>query len=94
MQFQSCQWVLIQNDPMQTTYRIKAREINNDLLESIRKLFKENELVTLIVKSETEDVREDQYRMFMKSEELQRKYPPVRVSSDIDLSGLANEVNN
>ncbi|SKB44210.1 hypothetical protein [Dyadobacter psychrophilus] len=77
---------------MQTTYHIKAGEINLSLLESIKKMFRENDPVTLTV--QLEKLKEqDQYELFLKSEALQKKFPPIHISSDIDLSGLANEVN-
>ena len=75
---------------MQATYHIKAGEIDQSLLESIKNAFKENETLTITVKSERQ---ESQYQMFLKSEELQKKYPPLEVDSAIDLSALANEVN-
>lgn len=75
---------------MQTTYHVKAGEIDQSLLESIRNNFKEDESLTITVKSEN---REAQYQMFLRSEALQKKYPPLLVASDIDLSALANEVN-
>lgn len=75
---------------MQTTYHVKAGEIDLSLLESIKKAFKEDEPLTITVQA---DSREDQYQMFLKSEELQKKYPPMIVDPAIDLSALANEVN-
>lgn len=75
---------------MQTTFHIKAGEISYHLLEAIKKNFNENESLTITVKS---DRQTDQYQMFLKSEELQRKYPPLLVDPTIDLSALANEVN-
>ena len=77
---------------MQTTYHIKASEINIKLLESIKKMFRENDPVTLTVKLEKPE-HQDQYELFLKSEALQKKFPPIHVNSDIDLAGLANEVN-
>ena len=75
---------------MQTTYRIKASEVDQSLLEAIRKNFKGDEPLTITVKSES---RESQYQMFLKSEELQRKFPPAQIDPDIDLSALADEIN-
>ncbi len=75
---------------MQTTYRVKAGEIDLSLLNSIKSAFKEDQSLTITVKA---DSREDQYHMFLKSEELQKKYPPMVVDPTIDLSALANEVN-
>jgi len=75
---------------MQTTYRIKTSEIDESFFESIKKHFEKDEPLTITVKSER---RESQYQMFLKSEELQRKYPPAQIDHDIDLSVLANEVN-
>ncbi|MCE7063668.1 hypothetical protein [Dyadobacter sp. CY326] len=77
---------------MQTTYHIKAGDINVNLLESIKKLFRENDPVTLTVQLE-KPANQDQFELFLKSEALQKKYPPIRVDNDIDLSSLANEVN-
>jgi hypothetical protein len=77
---------------MQTTYHIKAGDINVNLLESIRTMFKASDPVTLTVQLET-PADQDQYKLFLKSEALQQKYPPIRVSPDIDLSGLNDEVN-
>ena len=77
---------------MQTTYHIKASDINLNLLESIKKMFQGNDPVMLTVQLETPAV-ENQQELFLKSESLQKKYPPIHISSDIDLSGLANEVN-
>jgi hypothetical protein len=77
---------------MQTTYRIKAGEINVNLLESIRKMFRENDPVRLTVQLE-KPADLDQYELFLKSEALQKKFPPIHIDKDIDLSGLANEVN-
>ncbi len=75
---------------MQTTYLVKAGEIDLSLLNSIKSAFKEDQPLTIIVKA---DSQEDQYQMFLKSEELRRKYPPMVVDPAIDLSALANEVN-
>jgi hypothetical protein len=77
---------------MQTTYHIKAGDINISLLESIKKMFRENDSVTLTVQS-VAVTEQDQHQLFLKSEALQIKYPPIRVNNDIDLSDLANEVN-
>ena len=72
---------------MQATYHVKAGEIDLSLLDSIKSAFKEDQPLTIIVKA---DSREDQYQMFLKSEELQQKYPPMVVVPAIDLSALAN----
>ena len=77
---------------MQTTYHIKASDINLSLLESIKKMFRANDPVMLTVQLEAPAVQ-NQQELFLKSESLQKKYPPIRISSDIDLSGFANEVN-
>ncbi|MCF2502238.1 hypothetical protein L0663_02525 [Dyadobacter sp. CY107] len=80
------------NTPMQTTYHMKAGEINVSLLESIKKMFRENDPVALTVQLE-KPIDFDQYELFLKSEALQKKFPPIHVNNDTDLSGLANEVN-
>ncbi|MCF2497983.1 hypothetical protein [Dyadobacter chenhuakuii] len=77
---------------MQTTYHLRASEIDLNLLKSIKKMFQANDPVTLTVQLETPTVQ-NQQELFLKSESLQKKHPPIRVNSDIDLSSLANEVN-
>ena len=76
---------------MQTTYRLNANEIDYSFFEAFQKLFKNKEVS---IKIEEINPPVNQYEIFKKSEALNKKYPPMKVSPEIDLSALANEVNH
>ena len=75
---------------MQTTYRLHSREIDYNFFEAFKKLFQNKE-----VKITIEEVpnKSNLIEMFKESEKLNNKYKPMTVSSDIDLSALADDVN-
>ncbi len=74
---------------MQTVFRLNANEIDNDFLETFRKLFK-NKTVKITVEEESTP---NQKELWKELERVRKKYPPMIVSPDINLSELANEVN-
>lgn len=77
---------------MQTTYRIKANEVNINFIETIKKTFKEDEVLTITVASEkvSEPYTSEKVLAFL---ELEKKYPPKRVSKDLDFNTIVDEVN-
>lgn len=74
---------------MQTVFRLNADEIDNDFLEAFRKLFK-NKTVKITVEEESTP---NQKELWKELEKVRKKYPPMIISSNINLSELANEVN-
>lgn len=77
---------------MQTTYRIRANEVNINFIEVIKKTFKEDDFLTITVASEKGN---DQFanEEILKFLELEKKYPPKRVSKDLDFNSIVDEVN-
>lgn len=77
---------------MQTTYRIKANEVNTNFIEAIKKTFREDEFLTITVASEkvNDPFANKDVLQFL---ELEKKYPPKRVSKDLDFNAIVNEVN-
>ena len=77
---------------MQTTYRIKANEVNINFIETIKKTFKEDEVLTITVANEkaTEQNANEKVLAFL---DLEKKYPTKRVSKDLDFNTISDEVN-
>lgn len=75
---------------METVFRLNANEIDNDFLEAFRKLFK-NKAVKITVE---EEFTPNQKELWKGLERVRKKYPPMIISPDINLSELANEVNS
>lgn len=75
---------------MQTTFRLNANEIDYSFFEAFQKLFQNKEISIKIEEVVQPNLHFDMYK---ESEKLQKKYPPKKISPDIDLSALANEVN-
>lgn len=79
---------------MQQTFEINTGQLSQ-IYDAVIAKFGNRKVKVMIedVQQETAFGDQDQYRMFLQSEQLQKEYPPIRVSPDIDLSALANEVN-
>ena len=75
---------------MQTTYHIKASDVNTSLIADIKSQFRGEEVLTITVSSEQTSEALDFVNRFL---ELEKKYPPKRVSSDIDFNSIVNEMN-
>ena len=77
---------------MLTTYRIKANEVNINFIETIKKTFKEDEVLTITVANEkaTEQNANEKVLAFL---DLEKKYPTKRVSKDLDFNTISDEVN-
>jgi len=75
---------------MQTTYRLNSQEIDYSFFEAFKKLFHNKEIKITI---EEIPYSSNLVKMFEESENLQKKYKPIEVSSEINLSALANDVN-
>jgi hypothetical protein len=75
---------------MQTTFRLNINEIDIVFIEKLKSLFHNKEVSIKIEEIPQPNVH---YNMYEESEKLQKKYPPKKISPDIDLSALANEVN-
>ena len=75
---------------MQTTYHIKASEVNTSLIADIKSQFRGEEVLTITVSSEQTSEDLDPVYRFL---ELEKKYPPKRVSNDIDFNFIVNEMN-
>ncbi|MCE7043582.1 hypothetical protein [Dyadobacter sp. CY312] len=75
---------------MQTTYHIKASDVNTSLIADIKSQFRGEEVLTITVSSEqTSEALDPVYRFL----ELEKKYPPKRVSNDLDFNSIVNEMN-
>ncbi len=75
---------------MQATYHIKASEVTTSLLTDIKSLFRGEEVLTITVSSEEPgEVLDPIYRFL----ELEKKYPPKRVSEAIDFNSIVNDIN-
>lgn len=77
---------------MHTTYHLKARDIDNHLLDAIRTLFEEDDYLTITIESEIVDnpVGEADLFRFL---EIEKKSPPTHVSSALDFNRLVDEIN-
>jgi hypothetical protein len=75
---------------MQTTFRININELDMNFIENLKKLFKNKEL-SIVVEDKRPKI--SQYEMYKKSEALNKKYPPKKVSKHINISEIANDVN-
>jgi len=73
---------------MQTTYRLKLNEVNINFIETIKKTFKEDEVLTITVASE-----KDANEGISKFLELEKKYPPQHVSKELDFNNIVDEIN-
>ena len=78
---------------MQTTYRIKANEVNINFIETIKKTFKEDEVLTITVANEkaTEQNANEKVLAFL---DLEKKYPTKRVSKDLDFNTIVDKKSN
>jgi hypothetical protein len=76
---------------MQTTYYIKASEVNTSLIADIKNQFEGDEVLTIIVSSEGSDKNVDPVTRFL---ELEKQYPPKRISGDTDFKSIVNEMND
>ncbi|HEV7380428.1 MAG TPA: hypothetical protein VGN64_11570 [Dyadobacter sp.] len=76
---------------MQTTYYIKASEVNTSLIADIKNQFEGDEVLTIIVSSEGSDKNVDPVTRFL---ELEKQYPPQRISGDTDFKSIVNEMND
>lgn len=75
---------------MQTTFRLNVNELDVSFIEKLKKLFKNKEVSIVVVDKKPQT---SQYEMYKKSEALNKKYPPKKVSKHIDISEIAKEVN-
>jgi hypothetical protein len=75
---------------MQTTFRLNVNELDVSFIEKLKKLFKNKEISIVIVDKKPQT---SQYEMYKKSEVLNKKYPPKKVSEHINISEIAKEVN-
>lgn len=75
---------------METTYRIKTKELDTSLLENIRQLFQDDEELTITIVSEKEKSGYNTVQTFL---ELERTYPPMQVSRDLDFNKVVDEMN-
>ncbi len=75
---------------MQTTYRLNANEIDISFIEKLKELFKNKEVSIKIEEIVPQNHKKE---IFKKLEELNKKYPPMIISPNINLSELANDVN-
>jgi hypothetical protein len=78
---------------MQTTFELNANEIDNNLFEAIKKVFKNKPIKITITESTDNKQTLTPKEQWQRMVDLQKKYPPKVISKDIDLSALANEVN-
>ena len=75
---------------MQAIYRLNANEIDLNFFEALKKLWS-NKKVTITIEVDNEEI--DQKELWQHMEATRKKYPLFKVSKDINLSDLANEVN-
>lgn len=75
---------------METTYRIKTKELDTSLLDNIRQLFQDDEELTITIVSEKEKSGYNTVQTFLK---LERTYPPMQVSRDLDFNKVVDEMN-
>ena len=77
---------------MQTTYRIKASDVSNNLIESIKELFSADELITITVSSEE---KTDQYKTenILKFRDIEKKFPVKHVTNELDFNTISDEMN-
>lgn len=78
---------------MQTTFELNANEIDMELFEAIKKVFKNKPIKIIVTESVDNKNRLSPKEALERMQALQKKYPPKVISKDIDLSSLANEVN-
>ncbi|WP_128545444.1 hypothetical protein [Larkinella soli] len=77
---------------MQTTFHMKAREMNDRLINSIRKQFQDDEELTIIVQSEnkTGNPENDEVRRFL---EHKKKFSSIRLPKGPDFNSLVGDLN-
>ena len=78
---------------MQTTFELNANEIDMELFEAIKKVFKNKPIKIIVTESADNKQTLTPKEQWQRMVDLQKKYPPKVISKDIDLSSLANEVN-
>lgn len=73
---------------MQATYHIKGKEINHIFLSIIRKLFRDDENITITVVSEKAGNAD--IALIEKLSELEEKYPPKQIDKNFDFNAAVD----
>lgn len=77
---------------MRSTYHVRTGDIDNDLIASIKKLFHEDDNLTITVISE-EESKISGNETLLKFLELEKQFPPVKVREDLDFNTIVDEIN-
>lgn len=77
---------------MQTTFEVAPEEWTEGFWKRIMPLFGLKK-VRVTVEEIEGTVSENQYEIFLRMRELEKKYPPIKVDAGIDLSRLADDSN-
>lgn len=77
---------------MQTTYHLKAGEIDNNFISAIRTLFQKDEYLTITIESQIVDNSPGKADL-LKFMEIEKEFPPTRVASDLDFNDVVDQIN-
>lgn len=73
---------------MQAIYHIKGKEVDDVFIKSIRKLFKDDEDITITIASEKkENVTK---ALLQKLSDLEKKYPPKQIDKGFDFNAAVD----
>jgi predicted RNA-binding protein with RPS1 domain len=73
---------------MQATYHIKGKEVNDNFINIIRKLFRDDEDITITIASGEE--RSAGKALIKKLSDLEEKYPPKQVDKNFDFNAAVD----
>jgi hypothetical protein len=77
---------------MRSTYHLRAGDIDNDLIINIKKLFHEDDNLTITVISEHES-KASGHEKLLRFFDLEKQFPPVQVTQDLDFNSIVDEIN-
>jgi hypothetical protein len=73
---------------MQTTYHLKGKEVNDTFINAIRKLFRDDEDITITIATEKKENTGKE--LINRLADLEKKYPPRRIGKDFDFNAVVD----
>lgn len=77
---------------MEATFVARPSELKKQLLEKIEQLFDGDDRPVTVTLKRDEKPRYDPKEVLKRMEETRKKYPPKKISADIDINKLIDEM--